>query len=321
MRSALAGPGRPTRPHRARRSRRPLGSSARRRRCSGGSLPGLRSSPPGHGPRRSCATLSRRYATFSSSSSTSASWSPSGRTGKLDSQTSTAVLGFQKWANLTRDGALGRRNGRGTRSERRGRRPRLRAPGRRIEVQLRRQVALLIEDNRVVRAVHISSGAGGKTPTRLVSRLSQGTLLLVGAVQGLAPLGELFHGWGRVPRVRLGADLRRVARVHQGEPLRRAHVVRVRRIRYPRRRLRRSGARVTPPAQPSVRWLGASASPSGSWVAPRWRHRSRRSRATGTRAAQTTLAPVRPGQAPTRRSSSSRSISVIRFDRPASCGR
>ena len=28
-------------------------------------------------------------------------------TGIVDYQTSTAVLGFQKWANLTRDGALG----------------------------------------------------------------------------------------------------------------------------------------------------------------------------------------------------------------------
>jgi lipoprotein-anchoring transpeptidase ErfK/SrfK len=32
-------------------------------------------------------------------------------------------------------------------------------------VQLRRQLALLIDDNRVVRAVHISSGSGGRTPT------------------------------------------------------------------------------------------------------------------------------------------------------------
>ena len=43
--------------------------------------------------------------------------------------------------------------------------PARRAPGRRIEVQLRRQLALLIDDNRVVRTVHISSGAGGRTPT------------------------------------------------------------------------------------------------------------------------------------------------------------
>jgi len=87
----------------------------------------------------------------------------SGLTGIADFQTSTAVLGFQKWANLTRDGALGPTTVaaliRATRPE-----PALRGPGRRIEVQLRRQVALLIQDNKVIRTVHISSGAGGKTP-------------------------------------------------------------------------------------------------------------------------------------------------------------
>jgi hypothetical protein len=88
----------------------------------------------------------------------------SGLTGVVDTQTSTAVLGFQKWANLPRDGVPGASTvdmlERATRPE-----PRLRMPGRRIEVQLRRQLALLIEDNRVVRAVHISSGSGGRTPT------------------------------------------------------------------------------------------------------------------------------------------------------------
>jgi len=89
---------------------------------------------------------------------------PSGLTGTVDDQTSTAVLGFQKWANLPRDGVLGAGTMaallRATRPE-----PLLRKPGRRIEVQLRRQLALLIDDNKVVRAVHISSGAYGKTPT------------------------------------------------------------------------------------------------------------------------------------------------------------
>ena len=87
-----------------------------------------------------------------------------GVTGIVDYQTSTAVLGFQKWANLTRDGTLGSGTVaalvRATRPA-----PALRASGRRIEVQLRRQVALLIQDNKVVRAVHVSSGAGGKTPS------------------------------------------------------------------------------------------------------------------------------------------------------------
>ena len=88
----------------------------------------------------------------------------SGITGTVDTQTSTAVLGFQKWIGLPRDGALGPEVvaalDRATRPE-----PRLRKPGRRIEVQLRRQLALLIVDNRVLRAVHISSGAYGKTPS------------------------------------------------------------------------------------------------------------------------------------------------------------
>ncbi len=88
---------------------------------------------------------------------------PSGLTGTVDMQTSTAVLGFQKWIGLPRDGSLGPQTiaalERATRPE-----PKLRKPGRRIEVQLRRQLALLIEDNRVLRAVHVSTGAYGKTP-------------------------------------------------------------------------------------------------------------------------------------------------------------
>jgi peptidoglycan hydrolase-like protein with peptidoglycan-binding domain len=88
----------------------------------------------------------------------------SGLTGSVDMQTSTAVLGFQKWIGLPRDGSLDPQViaalDRATRPE-----PKLRKPGRRVEIQLRRQLALLIEDNRVIRAVHISSGAYGKTPT------------------------------------------------------------------------------------------------------------------------------------------------------------
>jgi len=88
----------------------------------------------------------------------------SGITGAVDMQTSTAVLGFQKWIGLPRDGSLTSEVvaalDRATRPE-----PKLRKPGRRIEVQLRRQLALLIVDNRVVRTVHVSSGAYGKTPS------------------------------------------------------------------------------------------------------------------------------------------------------------
>ncbi len=89
----------------------------------------------------------------------------SGVTGMLDDRTATGALGFQKWAGLARVGQLDEETRAGllraVRPE-----PELRLPaiGRRIEVHLGQQVALLIENGRVVRTVHISSGAGGKTP-------------------------------------------------------------------------------------------------------------------------------------------------------------
>ena len=88
---------------------------------------------------------------------------PSGLSGTDATQVATAVLGFQKWAGLPRDGVLGPATVsalvRAARPQ-----PARREPGRRIEVQLGRQLALLIENDKVVRSVHISSGAGGATP-------------------------------------------------------------------------------------------------------------------------------------------------------------
>jgi hypothetical protein len=89
---------------------------------------------------------------------------PAGLTGQLDDPTAVAVLEFQKWSGLPRDGVLGP----GTASAlRRATRPRplTAGTGRRVEVLLDRQLALLVEGRRVIRAVHISSGAGGATPT------------------------------------------------------------------------------------------------------------------------------------------------------------
>jgi hypothetical protein len=86
-----------------------------------------------------------------------------GVTGEVDDRTSVAVLAFQKWARLPRDGALGpatvRALLRATRPV-----PELREPSRRVEVLLDRQLALLVDGDRVVRVVHISSGAYGRTP-------------------------------------------------------------------------------------------------------------------------------------------------------------
>ena len=87
-----------------------------------------------------------------------------GVSGVLDDRTGVAVLGFQKWAGLSRTGVLDPVT---TRALLRATRPvPIRSgPGRRIEVLLDRQVALLIDGDRVQRIVHISTGAGGRTPT------------------------------------------------------------------------------------------------------------------------------------------------------------
>ncbi len=87
----------------------------------------------------------------------------SGLAGKDTTQVATAVLGFQKWAGLPRDGTLGPTTVAALERSARPQ-PARRRPGHRIEVQLGRQLALLIDRDKVVRAVHISSGAGGRTP-------------------------------------------------------------------------------------------------------------------------------------------------------------
>jgi hypothetical protein len=88
----------------------------------------------------------------------------SGLTGRPGDETATAVIAFEKWQGLPRDGTLDddvvSALVRTARPE-----PVLDRPGRRVEILLRRQVALTIADGRVERVFHISSGAGGRTPS------------------------------------------------------------------------------------------------------------------------------------------------------------
>ncbi|HEY7179690.1 MAG TPA: GerMN domain-containing protein, partial [Gaiella sp.] len=89
---------------------------------------------------------------------------PGGVTGAPGEETSVAVLAFEKWSGLPRDGVLDddvvKALARATRPE-----PVLHEPGKRVELLLDRQVALAIDDDRVERVFHISSGSGGRTPT------------------------------------------------------------------------------------------------------------------------------------------------------------
>jgi peptidoglycan hydrolase-like protein with peptidoglycan-binding domain len=85
-------------------------------------------------------------------------------TGRLDYRTSQALLAFEGWLGLPRDGAAGLRV-----RERLVRTtvpsPRNAGGGRWIEVDRARGVLLLVDGGRVIRAIHVSPGVGGRTPT------------------------------------------------------------------------------------------------------------------------------------------------------------
>ncbi len=83
--------------------------------------------------------------------------------GRLDYRTSQALLAFQAWEGLARTG-LSTLATRRRATIARIPVPRVRSRSRRIEVNRFRGVALLIEDGRVKRVVHVSTGAGGRTP-------------------------------------------------------------------------------------------------------------------------------------------------------------
>ena len=85
----------------------------------------------------------------------------SGVDGVFGMQTWHAVVAFQGWSGLTRDGIVGPLT-LGALSHSRAPAPWSRATG--FEIHVPQQVLLLVRDGRVQRAVHVSTGAGGRTP-------------------------------------------------------------------------------------------------------------------------------------------------------------
>ena len=84
-------------------------------------------------------------------------------TGKFDYRTMQAVIAFQAWSGLTRDGVVGpmtlaklKTAGRPLAIDR--------GPGKRVEIYRARGVVLLVNGAKVVRAIHTSTGIGGDSP-------------------------------------------------------------------------------------------------------------------------------------------------------------
>ena len=148
--------------------------------------------------------------------------------GKAGEQTRFAVMAFQKWQGLGRDGTAGPATMAALAAATRPT-PRTTGAGRRFEVLLDRQLVLYIENGAVVRTLHVSSGATGyETPTGRFSVFRKETQLVVGAVQGLAPLGELLRRRRCLPRVSRRPRPAGIARLRASAPLRREVAVRPR---------------------------------------------------------------------------------------------
>lgn len=84
--------------------------------------------------------------------------------GQAGPATQSGVLAFQKWEGLQRDGVLGPQTLKRLQSARRPEPITRGRGGKRTEVLLDRQVALAIEDDELVRVIHVSTGKAS-TPT------------------------------------------------------------------------------------------------------------------------------------------------------------
>lgn len=111
--------------------------------------------------------------------------------GALDYRTQQAIMAFQGWSGLSRDGVLGR----STRTRLAGAArpaPWRRSKGRYIEVHISQQVLLLVQDGRVQRAIHISSG--GATPRGHFSINRRERWSWSNPFKVTLPYAQYFHG-------------------------------------------------------------------------------------------------------------------------------
>ncbi len=113
-----------------------------------------------------------------------------------------AVIAFQGWSRLDRDGIVGPNTG--SALARAGRpSPWSPAPG--IEIHVQQQVMLLVADGRAQRAIHVSTGAGGATPLGHFQIYRRETMSWSVPFRVWMPLAQYFvggyaiHEFGSVP--------------------------------------------------------------------------------------------------------------------------
>ena len=128
-------------------------------------------------------------------------------------RTQQAVIAFQSWEGLARDGIVGPHT-QAALAKAKTPKPGKTGASTRIEVYRSKGVALLVRDDKVRRAVHVSAGAPSTpTPSGSYSGLSQGEELLVGPVPAVAALRLLLQRRNRLPRVRPGPDIPGISRM------------------------------------------------------------------------------------------------------------
>jgi len=148
--------------------------------------------------------------------------------GVAGEETRFAVIAFQKWERLARDGIAGPQ----TRAAlaRAGRPSPITSGGggRRVEVLLDRQLTLAIENNAVVRAIpRLDRGARLRDAGGPLLGVPKGGPVVLGAVQGLAALGELLRRRRGIPRVSRCSRHAGLARVRPDASVRRQLALRL----------------------------------------------------------------------------------------------
>jgi endonuclease YncB( thermonuclease family) len=114
------------------------------------------------------------------------------RTKVFDYRTQQALIAFQGWEGITRTGLLDETTKARLASPSH---PRPKNPGpRHVEISVDRQVLLLVDGKRVVRAIHVSTGAGGRTPIGSFSVREKDLLSWSRPFQVWMPHAAYFYG-------------------------------------------------------------------------------------------------------------------------------